>query len=593
MNCQVKITKKISLFFVTLLLLLLFTPIGLLAKDSIYDITYTQGADYDGYIIKLKDNATLKFDKSSGISQISEGRSYFYAETLDEVKNSIPENSIQYIEPDYIMYFDENLQTTNFMDDPYLPNQWGLDMTRGFAVWSSGLSASNAVVGVIDTGLYTAHEDIDSSFVEIGKNLLTNTTDTTDVVGHGTMVTSVIAATNNNNKGISSLGYTASIVPLKVSDSRYINTRDAMDAIYEAVDTYDCDVVNMSFGGPAYEQAFNDVCDYAASQNVLLIAASGNTSDSVMQYPAGYDSVIGVGAITIDGVKADYSTYNSSVYVTAPGSNIYMARNTGVSAYGYASGTSFAAPYVVSFAALAKSYDGSMTPSEFKTLLNNSSVDKGASGYDTSYGYGVVDAGLFVYNLTNSDYFDFNDVSTGSLYYPYIAYGVRYGYFRGTSENTFSPDVNINRADMVTLLGRLYEMRGGSIPNENDSFIDTVDGSYYSKYVAWANNAGIVNGTGGNCFSPGVLVTREMIATLVYRYAQYTGISIGTVDLNVLNQFSDRNQISAYAETPMAWMVQQGMLNGTSATTLSPRGYGPRKQVAKILYSYCQSYASF
>ena len=589
------ILKRFKLVFATVLLavlgLLLLSTDSFAASDDIFSVDVTGGAEYEGYIFKLKDNAEIKNSLDNEIDTVYEPQNIYSATTIEEIKNNVNADDIEYIEPNYLMSIDDALDAYTY-NDPYYSLQWGIQFTRGDSALNYGLSGKGVVVGVIDTGL-KSHEDIDPSYIRTGKNFLDGSTDTTDNYGHGTKVTSVIAATNNNGKGIASLAYQATIVPLKVSNTGFnIQTTAIVSAIYEAVDTYGCDVINMSICGPAISATEKSACDYAASKDVLFISSVGNDYSSTLKYPAAFDSVIGVGAITSDGVRADYSNYSSAVFVTAPGSNIYMASNTSSTSYAYANGTSFSTPYIASLAALAKGYDNSMTLSEFQTLLKSSAVDKGTSGYDTSYGWGVVDVGRFVCNLTGNDFFNFTDVSSSYYAKSSIDYCVRYGMFGGTSPTTFSPENNIARADLITALGRFYEMSGGSIAVKDDSFSDTVNGSYYSKYVAWASASGIVGGYGNGRFGPKDGATREQMAIILYRYAVYSGMSIDAVDLSVLNNYTDQASISSYARTEMAWCIRKGLIAGTSPTTLSPTNMAVRAHVAVILQRYAVTYSS-
>lgn len=550
-------------------------------EDDVFDVEISSGAEYDGYIVRLKENVTIS-EEDTTLSTICTSKGLYKASSISQIEASIDADNIEYIEPDYIVYADEDV------NDTYYSLQWGLDATNADAIFSSSLSADGVVIGVIDSGLYTSHEDIDALNVVTGYNFLDENTDTTDTRGHGTKVTSVIAATTNNNKGVASLGYGATIVPLKVFGSEGSTpTSKVVSAIYAAVDDYDCDVINMSLSSDEYSDTKAAACQYAYNNGVILIAAAGNDNSSALRYPAAFDTVIGVAAIKSDGTRPIY-TYNSSVFITAPGVSIYTTQNTSSSAYGYSSGTSFSSPYIASLAALARGYDDDISFEDFKGLLKLSAIDKGTSGYDVYYGWGLIDCSLFTDYLITT--LPFTDVTFSNWSYPYVSFCYENGLINGTSATTFTPYGNITRADFVTLLGRLYEADGGTIPNNTTNYTDVPAGMYFTKYIAWATENGLVSGYGNGLFGTYDPITREQLAVILYRYAVFSGESIGTVNTSVLNVFTDKSSINSWATTAMAWAVQNEIMTGTSATTISPWANALREQTATVFYRYCGLY---
>ena len=159
------------------------------------------------------------------------------------------------------------------------------------------------------------------------------------------------------------------------------------------------------------------------------------------------------------------------------------------------------------------------------------------------------------------------------------------GLFSGTSDTTFSPNASMTRAMLVTVL---YRLEGQPAVNGRSGFSDVTFNSYYEDAVTWAANNGIVNGTSTSTFSPNANVTREQMAAILYRYAQYK--QYNTAASSSLNSFSDHASVSGYAVTPLQWAVAEKLVNG-SAGKLMPTGNATRAQVAAILHRFVANVA--
>ncbi|MEW6554527.1 MAG: S8 family serine peptidase, partial [Actinomycetota bacterium] len=219
--------------------------------------------------------------------------------------------------------------------------------------------------------------------------------------GHGTHVSGIVGAEEGNGQGGVGVSFGAGIMPLKALDcsgSGYDD--DIAAAIYYAADN-GARVINMSLGGTASSQTMQDAVDYAHAAGVVVLAASGNSGNSTMQYPAGYDNVIGVGATTNTDEAASFSTFNSSVDVSAPGRYIYSTMPTYPAAlnsrgyaedYDYLSGTSMATPMAAGLAALIASYRPGYSPQQVELAMEIYAADLGAPGRDDHFGYGRIDA---------------------------------------------------------------------------------------------------------------------------------------------------------------------------------------------------------
>ncbi len=180
----------------------------------------------------------------------------------------------------------------------------------------------------------------------------------------------------------------------------------------------------------------------------------------------------------------------------------------------------------------------------------------------------------------------FVDVDMTKWYGKAVEFAVTRDLFNGVSANKFDPNGSMTRAMLVTVLCRL---EGVSVNNDRRStFTDVESKQWYTGAVIWASKEGIVNGVGNNKFDPNGTVTREQVAAILYRYAQYKGIT--TDERADLSVFEDAGKISAYAEEAMAWINGVQIIKGVSATKIAPRDNCTRAQVAEMLRLYYDKY---
>ncbi len=192
---------------------------------------------------------------------------------------------------------------------------------------------------------------------------------------------------------------------------------------------------------------------------------------------------------------------------------------------------------------------------------------------------------VFVPSGESGSALPFTDVSTGDWFYEAVRYVYENGLMNGTTEMTFAPNATTTRGMIVTILYRLE----GEPAVSDGSFTDVASGAYYADAIAWAAANGIVTGYGDGRFGPNDTITREQMATILYRYAAYKGYSV--TSSGSLSGYGDAAQVSAYAEEAMAWANGANLVTGTTATTLSPRGSATRAQVATILMRFAGSFA--
>ena len=160
------------------------------------------------------------------------------------------------------------------------------------------------------------------------------------------------------------------------------------------------------------------------------------------------------------------------------------------------------------------------------------------------------------------------------------------GLLQGTGTSTFAPGQPMTRAMLVTALWR---EAGSPVVNYAMDFDDVDEDQWYTEAVAWAAANGIVNGVSDTTFAPDDPVTREQMAAILYRYAQYKGYDVTAS--GDLSGYTDAGAIRPYAEAAMAWANGAGLITGVSDTTLQPRGNSTRAQVATILMRFCQKVA--
>ena len=177
----------------------------------------------------------------------------------------------------------------------------------------------------------------------------------------------------------------------------------------------------------------------------------------------------------------------------------------------------------------------------------------------------------------------FTDVSTSDWFYDDVKFVYENGLFSGTDSRSFSPNASMTRAMLVTVL---YRLEGEPAVTGGGSFSDVRSGAYYEKAVAWAAANGIVTGTGSTTFSPDAKVTREQLAAILYRYAQYK--KLDTSAGAKLNSFTDAGSVSGYASEALGWAVSEGLMNGASGK-LMPKGDATRVQVAAILHRFVKN----
>ena len=306
-------------------------------------------------------------------------------------------------------------------DDPYFPGNgslsghdlWGLhnsgqnsgkddadiDAPEG---WDGSLAPSGSpwptddfAVGVIDSGINAAHEDLAGKSIEPCYSALTGAgtlaSGCADDHGHGTHVSGTIAASANNRKGIAGAAPNAKLYmckSLRSDGTGYV--ADAVACMNDMVakrDSYKIRVLSMSLGAEGTSETEQAAVDNAWNNGVLVVAAAGNDGDTTVIYPAGYASAVSVAATDRNDARAAFSNANPDVELSAPGAAVLSTVRSG--GYEAWSGTSMATPHAAAVAALL-SHKSGKTGQALRDALASSVDDLGPSGRDPEFGFGRV-----------------------------------------------------------------------------------------------------------------------------------------------------------------------------------------------------------
>ncbi len=412
--------KRILALLIVMALVICAMPVVAEASES----------TYDEYVVRFKEGYS-PYDAAMLMSVADEGDvttviedCNVYTVTADML-DSLDMSQVEYIEPNYRAVL---LET--YPNDPkYNSQKPYYSMTGMPKVWDMALVepkylAGNVKVAVIDSGIDTDHPDFANttvyaynySAVDERGEVIVSTENVEEEQLHGTSVAGVIAAGFNDGVGIAGMT-NATIYSLKVFGSTGAGYANICKAIKDAVDVYDCDVINMSLGFvsntgeviPDREiSLLNDVIKNAADKGTIVVAAAGNHGEkdgtasdlpdgcrlNPIVYPAYCDNVISVAAVTSAKAQASFSSFNNKVDVAAPGVSLYLPRGRYKDTdqyYWRINGTSMASPQVAAAAAIMKSINPDANHDVMKSLIRQTAVDLGAVGRDDYYGYGLLD----------------------------------------------------------------------------------------------------------------------------------------------------------------------------------------------------------
>jgi hypothetical protein len=297
--------------------------------------------------------------------------------------------AVEAVEPNYLYRKSETVP-----NDPNYGQQWNLRRIGADLAWDVTQGSDTFTLAVIDTGLDYGAPEFAGRCVS-GWDFINNDPDPYDDEGHGTGVTSVAAAATDNANLIAGITWRGKIMPLKALDSHGVGKTDAVaQSIYYAVN-HGAKVINMSFTGTEDAAAVRNAVSFAAGSGCLMTAAVGNEGTSVVNYPAAYPDVIGVGSVDFKDNRSGFSNHNATVDLVAPGE--YRNAVAGIpvvqpgNRFGYTTGTSIASPHVAGAAMLVWSDQPSLSSQEVWEILRDSARDLGGAGWDEYYGFGRLD----------------------------------------------------------------------------------------------------------------------------------------------------------------------------------------------------------
>ncbi|MBQ2468119.1 MAG: S-layer homology domain-containing protein, partial [Clostridia bacterium] len=179
----------------------------------------------------------------------------------------------------------------------------------------------------------------------------------------------------------------------------------------------------------------------------------------------------------------------------------------------------------------------------------------------------------------------FSDVGADRWSASSIEYAVKEGYMKGVGGGLFDPEGPLTRAMVATVLWR---REGSPAPTAPGGFTDVPDGEWYTDAVAWTKETGVVKGLTMTTFGPDEYITREQLGTMLFRFSSNAPVSVP--ERADLTPFADDEKVSEWAEEPLGWAVEAGLLKGTDGNRLDPEGFATREQFAAIIERYDGSF---
>ena len=261
--------------------------------------------------------------------------------------------------------------------------QYMHDTVDSYAAW--GVTTGKGVtVAILDSGVMANHEDLPNvTRIEVFYKNASLGLD--DAIGHGTHVAGIISAAMGNGKGGAGIAPGVKLLSLRITNDKGSSTDAKLICGLQAAVKAGAQIVNISLGGPAYSAVFQKAINEATEAGVTVVAAMGNDGTNCLNYPAGYDDVIGVVSVDRTNNRASGSSYGTWGDVAAPGADIWSTYYNG--SYWPKSGTSMASPVVAGVAALYKSVHPDATPAQITARLK-ATATKGGS----DLGAGIVNA---------------------------------------------------------------------------------------------------------------------------------------------------------------------------------------------------------
>lgn len=266
------------------------------------------------------------------------------------------------------------------------------------AAWDVARGASSTILCVLDTGLRATHEDLAGPRLLGGTDFVNDDNDPRDDQGHGTLVTSLAAATMDNGKGIAGLAQVSVLMGKVMNAAGQGFQSDAASGMRWCADR-GAHVISMSFGATSGGTTGADAAAYARGRGAVLFGGSGNDGcDNCVYFPGAYPDVLAVGCVTSAKARCYFSNGGPELDLAAPGMTIEGAAHSADNAYEVAQGTSLSTPLAAGAAALAKASNPALSGEDLRALILNGAEDLGVSGRDNGFGYGLVRVDRMVSN---------------------------------------------------------------------------------------------------------------------------------------------------------------------------------------------------
>lgn len=308
--------------------------------------------------------------------------------SLLQTINELEKNShFSYVEPVYLYQLFEKPT-----DEEFYTRQWGavsIGLEKALEIAKN--AGAGVTLAIIDSGVDYQHPEF-AGRVLAGYNALTDEEGyeaAMDDYKHGTHVTGIAAANLNQNK-MAGIAPNCNILPIKAITAQGGTDYQLAKGLIWAIE-HGADVINLSLGGKGYSRTLQNAIDLAITNDVVVVAAMGNSGKNEVYYPAGCSGVVAVGASTGQEKIAEFSTRGRHISLVAPGENIYSTIPLEMGGYTTDSGTSAATPFVSGAIALLLGEFPQLTVSEVKSRLEASAKDIELSGYDESSGFGIID----------------------------------------------------------------------------------------------------------------------------------------------------------------------------------------------------------